>query len=79
MSTGLLKAEQKAASLPEKKPPSTGNAIRWHFTLDQMVFFRTNQTALQMFQVRHGDSRDTSVTEYYSPHKLEREDWVIIE
>jgi hypothetical protein len=38
-----LHKEQRSAELRESRPPNTGNSIRWHFTHDQLEWFRDNQ------------------------------------
>ncbi|KAL5505608.1 hypothetical protein EMCRGX_G007072 [Ephydatia muelleri] len=55
------------------KPPSTGNATRWHFTHDALNWYRMHQQTVQMFDVTNWGG------EGYKEHKLDYDDWQAIQ
>ena len=55
------------------KPPSTGDATRWHFTYDALNWYRMHQQTVQMFDVTNWGG------EGYKEHKLDYDDWQAIQ
>ena len=54
------------------KPPSTGNATRWHFTHDATDWYRQHQQTIQMFDITQWGG------EGYREYKLDYSDWQTI-
>lgn len=67
----MLHSNQVQSGLPEHKPQSTGNSIRWHFTHDQMDWFRINQTPTQLYDINH----DRKSGDVYRQHQMTVDDW----
>ena len=70
-----LKEVQKRGDLPQNKPPRTGNAVRWHFSLDLMDWFRVQQRSVQMYDIENGDDARTEDT--YKDSQMDHSDWLV--
>jgi len=71
-----LKTIQAASDLPQRKPVMDV-ATRWFSSYNMMNWFREQQQAVQMYDVRHG--AEASKNDAYKANRLQLDDWNIIE
>ena len=71
-----LTAIQKACSLPQVQPIQDV-ATRWFSSYGMVDWFREQQQAVQMYDVKHG--AEAVKNDAYKDHRLQHRDWAIIE
>ena len=71
-----LTAIQKASSLPQVQPIQDV-ATRWFSSYGMVDWFRQQQQAVQMYDIKHG--AEAQKNNAYKDHRLQHKDWAVIE
>ena len=65
---------QKQFDVPQRKPPQTGNSVRWHYTRDSMNWFREQKMIVQNYDIKYGAEARQEDGPYADSH-MHYNDW----
>ena len=65
---------QKRFDMPQRKPPQTGNSVRWHYTHDSMNWFREQKVIVQNYDINYGAEARHEDGPYVDSH-MDYNDW----
>ena len=69
---------QKRFNMPHRKPPLTGNSVRWHYTNDSMIWFWEQKVVVQNYDINFGtEARHEDGP--YADSRMEYNDWKLNE
>ena len=69
---------QKRFDMPQRKPPQTGNSVRWHYTHDSMNWFREQKVIVQNYDINYGAEARHEDGPYTDSH-MDYNDWKVNE